>query len=946
VRGCAAIERHPTPHQDAGRAGERPRGVVLHTTEGTYEAAADWFGRPESGVSAHYLVGLDGRVARFVREEDTARHAGRVHEPTSPLAAGDPNRHTIGIEFEDGGDPAAVDRTDEQYRQGARLLRTIAARHAIPLDRDHVVGHRELFALKSCPGNLDVDRLLREARRTRLACLLPVRNGERDLPGWLASAWVFADAVVALDDGSTDATRALLDDHPLVARTIANPRRPSAEGWHDGANRNQLLAEAIDVLAPEWVVWLDADERITADDAAALRAFLDRDAIAGCAYGLRHHRMWGHRHDPETPAVFRLFAPVAGDEVPAEPLHFDPIPPRIPREAWVRTSIRLQHFGAADEERIAERARKYEEADPDERHRSDWGGLHEPPPGELEPWAPRPPGLPALATGGTAGPAAAGPRAPYVVCLLPVRDGERDLPGWFASAERVADAVVALDDGSGDATPDLLEAHPLVRKVLSNPARDGYEGWDDARNRQRLLDAVQDLEPDWVLWLDADERIPAADAAALRAFLAGDADRDCAYGFRVHRMDERLEHYDAAGLWVYRLFAWRPGQRLPEDRLHFVPVPTEIERERWLPTTIRIQHLAGSTAERRQERFEKYRAADPGGRFQRDYRALLDEPQAARPWPARPPDLPVLAPRDPDGRPLDLHALDLDAPVLSAIVISRDDEDRIERALGSVVAQEMPEPFEVICVVSGTDRTAEIVRERFPQVRLVKLDRPALPGEARNAGVRVARGDFVSFPGSHTELPPGSLAARLRAHQEGHAMVTGSMRNGTHTRAGWASYFLDHSSSMPGRPSGRLGGPPAHCSYVRDLIPEAGWFAEDMRAGEDTIMNTELWRRGRSAYRAQDIALTHHSRCTTPSRLVRHHFTRGRALGRILLSRRQRTARLLVRYVPRRLRRTTRNVRRWGGPEERREFRRAFPLVVAGTVAAWTGCCYELVVRR
>ena len=76
----------------------------------------------------------------------------------------------------------------------------------------------------------------------------------------------------------------------------------------------------------------------------------------------------------------------------------------------------------------------------------------------------------------------------------------------------------------------------------------------------------------------------------------------------------------------------------------------------------------------------------------------------------------------------------------------------------------------------------------------------------------------MSFPGSHVKLPPGSLAARIRAHQEGHALVTGTTLNGTHTRSGWASYFLDHSSVLPGRPSQRLTGPPAHCSYIRDHL--------------------------------------------------------------------------------------------------------------------------------
>jgi N-acetyl-anhydromuramyl-L-alanine amidase AmpD len=159
------IERRVTPHFAEGRGGHRPRAIVVHTTVGSFASAASWFEHAESGVSAHFLVGLDGRVAQFVDENDTARHTGRVKDPTASfLSAENPNLYTIGIEFEDGGDPEGVERTDPQYAGGAALIRAMAERWAIPLDRDHVVGHREIYAAKSCPGNLDIDRLLREAR--------------------------------------------------------------------------------------------------------------------------------------------------------------------------------------------------------------------------------------------------------------------------------------------------------------------------------------------------------------------------------------------------------------------------------------------------------------------------------------------------------------------------------------------------------------------------------------------------------------------------------------------------------------------------------------------------------------------------------------------------------------------------------------------------------------
>ncbi len=925
------IERRQTPHYDRGRGAHRPTGIVLHTNVGSFDSTVQWFADPESEVSAHYLVGLDGRIAQFVDEADTARHAGRVADPSTPLFSGeDPNLHTIGIEFEDGGDPLGVERTERQYRAGAWLVRRLARTWEIPLDREHVVGHRELFAHKDCPGNLDVDRIVELAREPFLVCLLPARNAERDLPAFLESARAVCDALVALDDGSTDATRKLLEREPLVQTVLTNPVRDSYAGWDDAENRNRLL-EAAGELAPDWIISLDADERIDREDAAALREFVATDAIPACAYGLEHFRIWESDHyDPRSTWVYRLFAWRPGQRFPDQRLHFNPVPTDVPHAAWIRTTLRLRHLGAGSEERLEERLAKYREADPGRRWPTDFGRLSARPAGDLPVWQPREPDLPVLST-------RAGGRPGRVVCLLPARNAAGDLPGWFESVRRFADAVVALDDGSTDGTRELLEREPLVQTVLTNPVRDSYAGWDDAGNRNRLLAAAAELEPDWIISVDADERLDASDAAALRSFIDGAARPDVAYGFRVCRMVGDLEHFDLDSLWVYRLFAYAPGQSFPEQRLHFVPVPTSIDRRRFVNTTLRIQHLGGITEERREARFAKYTEADPGNEFQPDYTNLLAAADQGRRWEPRPAGLAVVP---------DEPALDLDGPVLSAIVISRNDEDRIERVVRAVVEQDCPEPFEVIVVVSGTDRTAAIVRDEFPDVTLIDLGERALPGRARNAGVEVAGGEFVSFPGSHVELPQGSLAARIRAHQLGHPMVTGTTLNGTATRSGWATYFLDHSSVLPDRPSERLTGPPAHCSYIRDHLIAVGGFPEDMRAGEDTVVNVELTRRGLVGYRARDVTLVHHSRCTNPLRLIRHHFQRGRGLGRILLEEQRRRGwrpwrTLGPGYLRRRLGTVAGNVERWGG-ELRAEYRRSRPLIAAGAVAALVGAWVEV----
>ena len=149
-----------------------------------------------------------------------------------------------------------------------------------------------------------------------------------------------------------------------------------------------------------------------------------------------------------------------------------------------------------------------------------------------------------------------------LLCLLPARNAAHTLPGWFESVERCADAVIALDDGSTDATRAMLAAHPLVRRLLTNPVRQSYEGWDDRANRTRLLAAAAELSPAWILWLDADERIPPDDATALRQFLARGADRQCAYLVTVYPLGGGIPHPRTFGTFVRAL-----GPLVRESRL-------------------------------------------------------------------------------------------------------------------------------------------------------------------------------------------------------------------------------------------------------------------------------------------------------------------------------------------------------------------------------------------
>ena len=86
----------------------------------------------------------------------------------------------------------------------------------------------------------------------------------------------------------------------------------------------------------------------------------------------------------------------------------------------------------------------------------------------------------------------------------------------------------------------------------------------------------------------------------------------------------------------------------------------------------------------------------------------------------------------------------------------------IRRALESVRAQgEMGGVELILGDDASTDDTWEVVRREFPEARLARLEVNAGAASARNAALRLARGEFVAFLDSDDEWLPGKIEAQL-----------------------------------------------------------------------------------------------------------------------------------------------------------------------------------------
>ncbi|MEU5388789.1 N-acetylmuramoyl-L-alanine amidase [Kitasatospora cineracea] len=117
--------------------GDRIEYIVIHDTEGGYAGSIQTFQNPKSQASAHYIVrASDGHVTQLVNNKNIAWQAGNKTV----------NMHSIGVEHEGYAFPTGTQPwySEQLYQSSATLVRYLAAKYGVPLDREHIIGHDDV----------------------------------------------------------------------------------------------------------------------------------------------------------------------------------------------------------------------------------------------------------------------------------------------------------------------------------------------------------------------------------------------------------------------------------------------------------------------------------------------------------------------------------------------------------------------------------------------------------------------------------------------------------------------------------------------------------------------------------------------------------------------------------------------------------------------------------
>ncbi|MFH5801921.1 N-acetylmuramoyl-L-alanine amidase [Haladaptatus sp. CMAA 1911] len=113
-------------YSSANRTASDIRWIIIHTIEGSYEGGISVFNDPNSGVSAHYVIGNStGQRTQMVRDDDIAYTAGNW------------DYNTAGINIENEG-YAAESHPDQLYQNLASIVSWACEEYGIP--KSHPTG--------------------------------------------------------------------------------------------------------------------------------------------------------------------------------------------------------------------------------------------------------------------------------------------------------------------------------------------------------------------------------------------------------------------------------------------------------------------------------------------------------------------------------------------------------------------------------------------------------------------------------------------------------------------------------------------------------------------------------------------------------------------------------------------------------------------------------------
>lgn len=227
---------------------------------------------------------------------------------------------------------------------------------------------------------------------------------------------------------------------------------------------------------------------------------------------------------------------------------------------------------------------------------------------------------------------------------------------------------------------------------------------------------------------------------------------------------------------------------------------------------------------------------------------------------------------------------------VTIIIPVRNEEKTIKRCLDSILALDYPN-FEVIIINDGsTDRTGEILQGYLSNQKKIKIieSEGVGPSEARNLGIKLARGEFVAFTDADCIVHKEWLNELLKGFTDENVVGVGgnqlSPEDETYFGRDVQNFmkmigFMTHYIKKDGFTIVESkNNPTCNEMYRRKIFYEVGGFLSGFWPGEDTELDYRIKKKGyKLSHNPRAIVYHYRSENIREYRKMMHNYGKAQA---------------------------------------------------------------------
>ena len=215
-----------------------------------------------------------------------------------------------------------------------------------------------------------------------------------------------------------------------------------------------------------------------------------------------------------------------------------------------------------------------------------------------------------------------------------------------------------------------------------------------------------------------------------------------------------------------------------------------------------------------------------------------------------------------------------DLPFVSALLVTRNEEKFIERALSSLLEQDYPKEKYEIIIIDGcsTDKTVDIIKgiiqNREVKVKILNNSKKIL-ATGWNIGIQNASGDYVVRIDAHAEVPPDFIYTNVKTIQAvkdavcvGGKLITKSSDNNNIINNVLASRFGVGNSSFRTANKAQYTDTAVYGLYKKEIFYQVGFFDEKLERNQDIELHSRIRKNGGKFYFNPEITSVYYARNT------------------------------------------------------------------------------------